>query len=150
MNTFEERQALALSVPVPLRNEERTTGYLGTVCDYVRLNPVRARLSLPEVPPKACRWSSYPEYLKRAGERSAWPRVEGVLGELGIGRDDAEGRQGFGGAMEERRRGGQARRMEGDSPRVVFGWSPVEGAIVRNDESRDGRPSWRGTEAGDR
>src|SRR6266571_3095819 len=78
-------------------------GYLRTVCDYVHLNPVRAGLIRPEVPLKAYRWSSYPEYLKKAGERPAWLRVERLLGESGIGRDDAGGRQGFGEAMEERR-----------------------------------------------
>ena len=59
------------------------------MCDYVHLNPVRARLIRPEEPLKAYRWSSYPEYLKSTEERPAWLRVEGVLSELGIGRDDA-------------------------------------------------------------
>ena len=64
---------------------------------------MRARLIRPEEPLKAYRWSSYPEYLKRAGERPAWLRVERVLGEWGIGRDDSAGRKRFGEAMEERR-----------------------------------------------
>src|ERR1043165_8088404 len=79
-------------------------GYLRTVCDYVHLNPVRAGLLRPEEPLKTYRWSSYPEYLKRPGERPGWLRVERVLGELGIRRDDAAGRRDFAEGMEERRR----------------------------------------------
>jgi hypothetical protein len=34
-------------------------GYLRTVCDYVHLNPVRAKLIRAEQPLRAYRWSSY-------------------------------------------------------------------------------------------
>jgi len=78
-------------------------GYLRTVCDYVHLNPIRANLLQPEQPLQAYRWSSYPEYLKRAGQRASWLRVDRVLGELGIQRDDTAGRKLFAQAMEERR-----------------------------------------------
>jgi REP element-mobilizing transposase RayT len=78
-------------------------GYLRTVCDYVHLNPIRANLLQPEQPLQAYRWSSYPEYLKRAGQRASWLRVDRVLGELGIQRDDTAGRKLFAHAMEERR-----------------------------------------------
>jgi hypothetical protein len=67
------------------------------------LNPVRAKLVPPEEPLQTYRWSSYPEYLKRAGQRVGWLRVDRVLGELGIRRDDAAGRRQFGEAVEERR-----------------------------------------------
>jgi putative transposase len=36
------------------------TGYLKTVCDYVHLNPVRAKLLRREQPLRAYRWSSWP------------------------------------------------------------------------------------------
>jgi hypothetical protein len=39
------------------------TGYLKTVCDYVHMNPVRARLMGPEQKLAAYRWSSYEAYL---------------------------------------------------------------------------------------
>jgi putative transposase len=78
-------------------------GYLRTVCDYVHLNPVRAKLLSPEAALEDYRWSSYPAYLQRAGKRPVWLRVDRVLGELGICRDDAAGRQRFAQAMEERR-----------------------------------------------
>ena len=41
-------------------------GYLRTVCDYVHLNPVRAKLLPPEVALESYRWSSYPDYLRLA------------------------------------------------------------------------------------
>src|SRR6266581_2803079 len=40
-------------------------GYLRTVCDYVHLNPVRAKLLPTDVPLEDYRWSSYPDYLRR-------------------------------------------------------------------------------------
>ena len=74
-------------------------GYLRTVCDYVHLNPIRAKLLPPEEPLQAYRWSSYPEYLKRMGQRVGWLRVDRVLGELGIQRDNTAGRRQFAQAM---------------------------------------------------
>ena len=43
------------------------TGYLKTVCDYVHLNPVRAKLMGPEQKLRAYRWSSCRAYLGRRG-----------------------------------------------------------------------------------
>ena len=77
--------------------------YLRTVCDYVHLNPIRAKLLQPEQPLQEYRWSSYPEYLKSVGQRVSWLRVDRVLGELGIRRDDATGRKLFAQVMKERR-----------------------------------------------
>ena len=37
------------------------TGYLRTVCEYVHLNPVRAKLLTPEQPLRDYRWSSFGE-----------------------------------------------------------------------------------------
>lgn len=91
-------------------------GYLRTVCDYVHLNPVRAKLLRLEAGLEAYRWSSYPGYLKRA--RPSWLRVDRVLGELGIGRDDAAGRRRFAAAMEERR----GRDQPGEWQPLRRGW----------------------------
>ncbi len=93
-------------------------GYLRTVCDYVHLNPVRAKLLKPEEPLQSYRWSSYPEYLKRAGQRVAWLRVDRVLGEMGIRKEDAAGRQHYAQAMEERRGKDQPGEWKG----VRRGW----------------------------
>src|SRR3989475_4161733 len=57
------------------------SGYLRTACDYVHLNPVRAKLLKAEEPLQAYDWSSYGAYLKRASERPEWLRVDRVLGE---------------------------------------------------------------------
>ena len=62
------------------------TGFLKTVCGYVHLNPVRAKLLLPGQSLKACRWSSWPKYLKRPQQRWRWLRVDRLLGEWRIGR----------------------------------------------------------------
>jgi len=93
-------------------------GYLRTVCDYVHLNPVRAKLLRPEEPLQNYPWSSYPEYLKRAAKRSTWLRVDRVLGELGIVKDDAAGRRRFTQATEERR----GKDQEGEWRAVRRGW----------------------------
>ena len=72
----------------------RGNGYLRTVCDYVHLNPARARLLKPEQPLRAYGWSSWPEYLKRPGKRWPWLRVERLLGEYRIPQANAASRIG--------------------------------------------------------
>jgi len=81
----------------------RGSGYLKTVCDYVHLNPARAKLLTPEQPLSAYRWSSWPEYLKRPAKRWPWLRVERLLGEYRIAQDSAAGRRVLAQALEERR-----------------------------------------------
>ena len=79
------------------------SGYLKTVCDYVHLNPVRARLLQPEQRLKEYRWSSYPHYLKSRRRRPEWMRVDRLLGEWGIQVDSLAGRRRFEAGMEEKR-----------------------------------------------
>jgi REP element-mobilizing transposase RayT len=78
-------------------------GYLKTVCDYVHLNPLRAKLLKPKARLRDYGWSSYGEYLKAAGKRPAWLRVDRLLGEWGIAKDSVAGRARFEEAMESRR-----------------------------------------------
>ncbi len=78
-------------------------GYLRTVCDYVHLNPARAKLLAPSAPLDNFPWSSYGEYLKTPGQRPRWLRVDRLLGEKGIPKDSAAGRREFARQMEERR-----------------------------------------------
>ena len=78
-------------------------GYLKPVCDYVHLNPARAKLVKPEQPLKEYRWSSWPEYLKRPGERWRWLRVDRLQGEYRIAQDSRAGRRRLEEAPEERR-----------------------------------------------
>ncbi len=97
------------------------TGYLKTVCDYVHLNPVRAKLLTAEQPLAQYRWSSFVEYLKRPSHRPAWLRVDRLLRGWGVGRDDASGRREFGRLMEERKLQEQVRE-DGDWKRLRGGW----------------------------
>src|SRR5580658_6588915 len=79
------------------------TGYLKTVCDYVHLNPARAKLLRPEQPLRAYPWSSWPEYLKSPGQRSGRLRVDRLLGEMNIPKDSPAGRRELERLMEDRR-----------------------------------------------
>src|SRR5216117_695963 len=78
-------------------------GYLRTVCDYVHLNPVRAKLLKPAAPLESFCWSSYGEYLKPPNRRPGWLRVDRLLGEKGIPKDSEAGRRQFALLTEERR-----------------------------------------------
>ena len=78
-------------------------GYLRTVCEYVHLNPVRSKLLQPQQPLRNYRWSSWPAYLLPPGKRAAWLRVDRVLGELGIPKDNGAGRRELERVMEGRR-----------------------------------------------
>ena len=78
-------------------------GYLKTVCDYVHLNPVRARQIEAGQPLQAFRWSSYPLYLGAPRQRPAWMRVDRLLGEWRISKDNSAGRAVFAQGMERRR-----------------------------------------------
>ena len=68
-------------------------GYLKTVCDYVHLNPARAKLLTPAQALRAYRWSSWPEYLQPPGKRWPWLRVNRLLGEYRIPQDSTAGRR---------------------------------------------------------
>ena len=78
--------------------------YLRVVCDYVHLNPVRAGLVGVEEKMADYAWSSFPQYLKPPRKRPGWLRVDRVLGEWGIRRDNVAGRREFGDLMEARQR----------------------------------------------
>jgi hypothetical protein len=78
-------------------------GYFRTVCEYVHLNPVRAKLLTPEQALRDYAWSSYPEYLKAPTRRWPWLRVERLLGEMRLPKDNAVGRREFERQMETRR-----------------------------------------------
>jgi putative transposase len=75
-------------------------GYLKTVCDYVHLNPVRARLLRAEDRLLSYPWSSFSWYLAAPEHRPRWLRVERLLGEHGLLADTAAGRGEFERRME--------------------------------------------------
>ena len=68
-------------------------GYLKTVCDYVHLNPARAKLLKPQQALREYRWSSWPQYLKSPRHRWPWLRVERLLGDYRVPKDSKAGRQ---------------------------------------------------------
>lgn len=79
------------------------TGYLKTVCDYVHLNPVRAKLIAADEKLSRFRWSSYPAYLLPARKRPPWLRVDRLLGEHGLPIDTKATRREFTRRMEATR-----------------------------------------------
>ncbi len=79
------------------------SGYLKSVCDYVHLNPARAKLVAVDAPLRSFAWSSWPAYLVMPSKRPAWLRVDRLLGEWGIAKDSPAGRQRLEQALEERR-----------------------------------------------
>ena len=94
-------------------------GYLKTVCDYVHLNPTRARLLRPEQKLVSYPWSSLRFYLQSRPKRPAWLQVRRLLGEHGIPCDSKEGRREFGRRMELRR---QTEDGPGQFKTVRRGW----------------------------
>lgn len=101
------------------------SGYLRTVCDYVHLNPARARLLQPDQPLREYRWSSWPAYLKSPAKRPVWLRVDRLLGEYHLPQDSAVGRRRLEEALEQRRRG-----EEGDDFNPIRrGWFYGEEAL---------------------
>jgi REP-associated tyrosine transposase len=96
----------------------RGNGYLQTVCEYVHLNPIRAKLLRPEQKLSEYRWSSWPQYLKTPEERESWLRVERLLGEMRIPADSEAGRAELENDLERRRE-----QEEGDQYRKIRrGW----------------------------
>jgi putative transposase len=102
-------------------------GYFKTVCDYVHLNPVRARLLRPEQPLRDFEWSSYGEYVRRPGQRVAWLRVDRLWGEMGIGADTAAARREFARRMEASRRV----EVRAEYRKIRRGWCYGEDAFRR-------------------
>ena len=93
-------------------------GYLKTVCDYVHLNPARAKLLSAEQPLSEYRWSSWPEYLKSPGQRPEWLRADRLLGEYRIPQDSAAGRRHLAEQVELRRNAEEG----GDFRAIRRGW----------------------------
>ena len=93
-------------------------GYLRTVCDYVHLNPVRAKLLQPEQKLRAFAWSSWPEYLTPPEQRPRWLRVDRLLGELGIPEDSVAGRAQLEQYLETRR----AQEDDDEFKAIPRGW----------------------------
>lgn len=94
------------------------SGYFKTVCDYVHLNPARAKLLGADQALRQYRWSSWPEYLKNPRRRWPWLRVDRLLGEYRVPKDSKAGRRHLQGCLEEQR----AAEDSKDYKRVRRGW----------------------------
>jgi REP element-mobilizing transposase RayT len=81
----------------------RTPGYLRSVCDYVHLNPMRARLLGGRERLHKYRWSSYPSYLQGKKKREPWLRCDRLLVEHGLTKESHRSRLEFARRMEQRR-----------------------------------------------
>jgi hypothetical protein len=79
------------------------SGYLKSVCDYVHLNPARAKRVNEDRPLKGFVWSSWPAYLWAPALRPAWLRVDRLLGQWGVPKDSPAGRRRLEQALEARR-----------------------------------------------
>jgi putative transposase len=78
-------------------------GYLSTACDYVHLNPARAKGLRKASPLREYPWSSFGDYVAEPARRPAWLRVDQLLRDHGIRQDDPAGRRRFEELIEERR-----------------------------------------------
>jgi len=113
-------------------------GYLHTVCDYVHLNPVRAKLLAPDQGLRDYRWSSYSEYLKPPGKRAPWLRVDRLLGDMGIPQDSLAGRRQFESAMEQRRSQEIGQRWKGLERGWCFGDEAFRQELLAQAEGKFG------------
>ena len=94
------------------------SGYLKTVCDYVHLNPVRARLIGEVQRLETYRWSSYPLYLRVPSRRPPWLRTDRLFGEWAVPTDSAAGRGMLAAQMEARRTGERKGVRKGSVPLI--------------------------------
>ena len=93
--------------------DESESGYLKTACDYVHLNPVRAKLLKAQDKLRHYPWSSFPEYLRNPKLRRSWLKVRKLFGEHGIAKDSPAGRKEFEKRMEVRRGAEEAEEFKG-------------------------------------
>lgn len=105
-------------------------GYLKTVCEYVHLNPVRAKLIKGEQRLRSYPWSSWPEYLKKPRQRPAWLRVDRLLGEMKLPQDSAVCRREMERQVEERRRGEENPMYKGIRRGWFLGQKKLKGELL--------------------
>jgi putative transposase len=128
--------------------EGSSHGYFKTVCDYVHLNPMRARLLGGKESLRRYSWSSWPEYLKSPAKRWAWLRVDRLLGEYRIPKDSAAGRRRLEEALEERRTGGCGEEYQGLRRGWCFGGEIFREELLGRMEQRLGQEHY-GKERGE-
>ena len=97
------------------------TGYLHKVCDYIHLNPVRAKLLTQEQMLADYPWSSYPLYLLPPTQRPTWLEARPLMGEKGVQVDNTAGRRRFELLMEDRKLQEDAETIE-EYEAIRKGW----------------------------
>lgn len=98
--------------------DESSNGYRKTACDYVHLNPARARLVKHTVALRSFPWSSWPWYLTAPSKRPTWLSVERLFEEYRIEKDSPSGRRQLEQATEKRRMAEEGKEYQ----RVRRGW----------------------------
>jgi REP element-mobilizing transposase RayT len=96
-------------------------GYLRTVCDYVHLNPVRARRLRRDAPLTAFVWSRYADYLRPPAQRPGWLRTDRLLGETGRSPGQPRRSAGVGAAVGGTPPAGNRSGRRATAPRRVSG-----------------------------
>jgi len=79
---------------------EAEAEYFGRVSTHIHFNPVRAGMVKPGQRLVRYRWSSYPAYVR--GKRPSWLEVKRVLGAVGVGEDNRQGRSRYAPLLESR------------------------------------------------
>ena len=125
------------------------SGYLKTVCDYVHLNPARAKLLRPEQPLRAYRWSSWPEYLKKPRQRPAVAAGGPVAGRDENPQGQSGGAAGVGATGRGAAQRGGRGNLQTHPAGMVFWGEDVQEGIAGADEGTDGGGALRGGAAGD-
>ena len=119
-------------------------GYLRRVCNYVHLNPVRAGLVRAGQPLWAFRWSSYPAYLRPARQRPSWLRVERLLGELNLTKDNPRSRLVMQEYMEKWRTQEADLEYKGLGRGWFFGDNALKEQLLEKLGRQESRPSYQG------
>jgi len=70
--------------------------YFRVASTYIHLNPARAGLiRIGDERLKSYKWSSYPWYLDRAGNKPEWVHCGRVMGSLGLAEKDGRGYEAY-------------------------------------------------------
>ena len=123
-------------------------GYLKTACDYVHLNPVRAKLMKADQALEAFAWSSYRWYLSGPSRRPSWLRVDRLLGEWGVPKDSIAGRREFAERMEWRRGENGRGGIQADEAGLVPGAGGVSAGVAGAGEHAGRSEPFRRGDAG--
>ena len=83
--------------------DTQSGSYFQTACDYVHLNPARAKLLKPLEPLSSFQWASVRDYLMSPVKRKPWLHVNTLFLAMGIAHDDSIARREFERQLEARR-----------------------------------------------